>query len=116
MPSLRLATTNNHKLEEVRAVLEPFGLRILGLRDVPGGDAVPEPVEDADSFEANATLKAAHYARALELVCLADDSGLEVDALRGEPGVHSAYYAHGLNDGPRIPRAERDAANNSKLL
>lgn len=116
MPEILLATTNSHKLEEVRAIFQSFGLRVVGLRDVPGGDTVPEPVEDGETFEANALVKAAHYAQALERVCLADDSGLEVDALRGEPGVHSAYYAHGLERGPRIPRAERDAANNAKLL
>lgn len=116
MRPIILATTNPHKVEEVRAVLAPLGVEVVSLADVPGGRSIPEPREDGDTFEANATLKAVHYARALGRVCLADDSGLEVDALRGEPGVHSAYYAHGLDAGPSIPRAERDSANNAKLL
>lgn len=116
MPTIVLATTNTHKVEEVRAVLAPLGVEVVSLAEVPGGRAIPEPREDGDSFEANALIKASCYARALGRVCLADDSGLEVDALDGEPGVHSAYYAHGLEAGPGVPRAERDAANNAKLL
>jgi len=116
MQPIVLATTNPHKVEEVRAVLAPLGIEIVSLADIPGGREIPEPREDGDTFEANATLKAVHYAHAMGRICLADDSGLEVDALRGEPGVHSAYYAHGLDAGPSIPRAERDSANNAKLL
>lgn len=114
MPDLLLATTNPHKLEELRAILAP--VRLLSLADLPNAPSIPEPREDGDSFDANAKLKASYYARATNLHCLADDSGLEVDALNGEPGVHSAYYHHGLALGPSIPRAERDAANNAKLL
>lgn len=116
MHPIVLATTNPHKVEEVRAVLAPMGVDLVSLADIPGGRDIPEPREDGDTFEANAALKAVHYAQALGRVCLADDSGLEVDALGGEPGVHSAYYAHGLDEGPRVPRAERDGANNAKLL
>ncbi len=72
---------------------------------------IPEPVEDGATFEANARIKASSYARALQTTVLADDSGLEVDALNGAPGVHSAYYA-----GVGSNRAERDAANNARLL
>ncbi len=114
MPPLLLATTNPHKLEELRAILAPATL--LSLADLPDVSSIPEPVEDGDSFEANARLKASYYARATNHHCLADDSGLEVDALNGEPGVHSAYYHHGLALGPSIPRDQRDAANNAKLL
>lgn len=116
MPVIVLATTNPYKLEEVRAVLAPFGVEIAGLADLPGGAAIPEPVEDGESFEDNAAIKAAWYARRSGRACLADDSGLEVDALDGEPGVHSAYYAHGVDRGPSVPRAERDPANNARLL
>jgi len=107
--SILLATSNPHKLDEVRAVLEPLGYRVLSLDDVPGAHA--EPVEDADTFEGNARLKAVGYARSTDLQCLADDSGLEVDALDGAPGVHSARYS-----GVEGDRATRDAANNEKLL
>ncbi|MCH2153979.1 MAG: hypothetical protein MK089_11630, partial [Phycisphaerales bacterium] len=75
------------------------------------GNLPPEPVEDADTFAGNARIKARAYAKATGERCLADDSGLEVDALNGEPGVHSARYAGAQGD-----RAARDAANNAKLL
>ena len=107
--SILLATSNPHKLDEVRAVLEPLGYRVLSLADAPGEH--PEPVEDADTFEGNARLKAIGYARSTSMQCLADDSGLEVDAIDGAPGVHSARYS-----GVEGDRATRDAANNEKLL
>lgn len=103
------ATTNPHKLAEAAAILEPLGIRTLSLDDL--GGAHEEPIEDGETFAANARLKALHYARATGQVCLAEDSGLEVDALGGAPGVHSARYA-----GTTGSRAERDRANNDKLL
>ncbi|MHC5113146.1 MAG: RdgB/HAM1 family non-canonical purine NTP pyrophosphatase [Planctomycetota bacterium] len=106
---LLLATTNPHKLDEVRAILEPLGLRVMGLDALP---APPEePVEDGETFADNARIKATYYARASGTRCLADDSGLVVDALDGAPGVHSARYA-----GIGATRDERDRANNEKLL
>jgi len=111
LPSELLAATSNpHKLDEIRAVLAPLGVRVLSLDDAGAGD-LPEPIEDADTFAGNAAIKAIAYAKATGRVCLADDSGLEVDALGGAPGVYSARYA-GTGD----TRAERDAANNAKLL
>ena len=107
-PAIVLATGNPKKLGEVRAILEPEGFRVRGLDEFP---AVPEPVEDAETFAGNAALKAVAYAAALGLPCLADDSGLCVDALDGAPGVHSARYAGLGHD-----RSTRDAANNRKLL
>jgi len=104
-----LATSNPHKLEEVRAVLLPMGFTVIGLDDVPGSH--PEPVEDAHTFQGNARLKARGYARSTSMRCLADDSGLEVDALQGAPGVHSARYAGTGGDRP-----QRDDANNAELL
>lgn len=119
--NILLATTNPHKLDEVRAILAPLGFAVLGLHDVtlPSGalaSTLPEPREDGDTFEANSRIKAIHYARGAGLPCLADDSGLEVDALGGAPGVHSAYFAHGIDSALHHSRAERDAANNAKLL
>lgn len=107
---LLAATSNPHKLAELRAIFAPVGVCVLGLDEVPGGPFA-EPDENGDTFEANARIKAIAYARMTGRVCLADDSGLEVDAMRGEPGVHSAYYA-----GREGTRAERDARNNAKLL
>lgn len=106
---LLFATSNPHKIEEVRAILAPLGIDVVGLDSL---DAVPpEPVEDGATFGANARIKAVAYARATRQLCLADDSGLEVDALGGAPGIHSARYANA--DGSR---AQRDAANNARLL
>ncbi|HBS29303.1 MAG TPA: non-canonical purine NTP pyrophosphatase, RdgB/HAM1 family [Phycisphaerales bacterium] len=109
-PSLLLATANPHKVAEMQSIFAPLGITVAPLSDAPGGP-FPEPDEHADTFEGNARIKAVAYARMTGRWCLADDSGLEVDALRGEPGVHSAYYAG--SDGTR---AERDARNNRKLL
>lgn len=106
---LVLATTNPHKLEEIREILGPLGVLVSGLTDV--GRDLPEPVEDEATFEANARRKAVTYARALGTTCLADDSGLEVDALGGAPGVRSARYA-----GASGTREERDRANREKLI
>lgn len=106
---LLVATTNPHKLDEIGAILEPLGLQVVGLDTLSG--EVPEPVEDADTFEGNAQIKAIAFAKAAGRVCLADDSGLAVDALDGAPGVHSARYA-----GADGQRDDRDTANNAKLL
>ena len=82
-----LASANPHKTEEIRAIVgDRFEL-------VPRPDHVAEVVEDAESFEGNARLKAAALVAATGLAALADDSGLEVDALGGAPGVRSARYA-----------------------
>ncbi len=102
-------TSNPHKIRELRAILAPLGVDILGLDSLKG--RVEEPVEDGETFAANARLKAAGYSKATGLACLAEDSGLEVDALEGAPGVHSARYA-----GVEGAREERDEANNEKLL
>jgi XTP/dITP diphosphohydrolase len=106
---LLLATTNPHKVREIREVLEPIGFEVRSLDSLP--TLPPEPVEDADTFMGNARLKALAYAAAAGLPCLAEDSGLEVDALSGAPGVHSARYA-----GISGSRDDRDRANNEKLL
>ena len=109
MTCVLLATGNPHKLDEVRPILLPLGIEIVGL-DVL--DVVPpEPVEDGPTFESNARIKATEYARATGRICLADDSGLEVDALNGEPGVRSARWS-----GEGGGREERDQANNRKLI
>ena len=108
-----IATGNPHKIDEIRAVLSPIGVDVVGLSDLPG--PFEEPAEGKDSFIENATLKAVSYARQTGRVCLADDSGLEVDALGGAPGVISSHYA---TDGEETgaSREERDRANNQRLL
>ena len=102
--TILLATTNAGKRREVRTALAGLAVELATLADHPG---LPEAVEDADTFEGNARRKALHYAGLTDRWTLADDSGLEVDALAGAPGVHSARYA-----GPQ----RSDAANNAKLV
>lgn len=106
---LFFATSNPHKIEEVAAILAPMGIDVVGFGALES--KIPEPVEDGATFQANARIKAVYYAKALRRMCLADDSGLEVDALGSAPGVHSARYA-----GVDGQRAQRDGANNVKLL
>lgn len=107
---LVVASSNPHKIEEIEAVLAPCGFEVLGLAEAGGAD-LEEPDETGATFEENARIKAIAYAQALGVPCLADDSGLEVDALGGEPGVRSARWS-----GVEGDRAARDAANNRKLV
>jgi XTP/dITP diphosphohydrolase len=90
MTTILAATGNTHKLEEIRAILEPHGIHVLGASDVGG---IPEVEEDGDTFAANARKKALEVAAATGQWTLADDSGLVVEALNGEPGVFSARYS-----------------------
>jgi XTP/dITP diphosphohydrolase len=101
------ATRNKGKLVELRQLLP--GVAVLSVDEAAArvGLAIPDVVEDADTFVGNASKKAREVSRATGLPALADDSGLEVDALGGAPGVYSARYA-GEHAG--------DAANNAKLL
>lgn len=110
-----IATGNPHKVEEIAAILRAPGIRITGLADLPDAPDT-EPIEDGATFEANALLKARWYADRLGRACLADDSGLEVDALAGAPGVRSARYAEDLPGFASLDRALRDRRNRDKLL
>ena len=85
-----LATSNTHKLQEFQEMLKDFPVSIKSLADF---GPMPEAVEDGATFDDNAYKKALHYAKVLGLPCLADDSGLVVDALEGRPGVYSARYS-----------------------
>lgn len=88
---LILATNNPGKIAEIRSMLKRGGTEILTLDDLPGDP--PDVVEDGDTFEENARKKALTIAQWAGMPALADDSGLVVDALGGEPGVHSSRYA-----------------------
>ena len=113
MTTLLIATRNAHKVGEIQAILGAE-FRCLTLKEFPGAPAV---VEDAETFAGNATKKAVALAewlnrqQPLPNFVLADDSGLEVDALNGSPGVHSARFA-ALDKNENSP----DADNNAKLL
>ena len=108
-----VASGNPHKVQEISAIFAQEGLgewvRFLSLSDV-GGPFV-EPAETARTFQENARIKAVAYAALTHRMVLADDSGLQVDALGGEPGVDSAIWA-----GEHGTREQRDARNNEKLM
>jgi len=112
-----LATSNPHKVDELRAIFAEMGLlevELLGLADAAPG-TLREPEETGATFEENATIKAVAYATQLGRTCLADDSGLEIDALGGKPGVISSHYC---SDGREMgmTRVQRDGANNRRVL
>lgn len=87
---LVIATHNKGKLEEFKALMKELEIEVKSLEDF---DPIEEPAETGRSFAANARIKALYYAKATGTTCIADDSGLEVMALDGAPGVRSARYA-----------------------
>ena len=105
MKTVVIASNNQHKAEEIASALDFEGWQFRTLREL---GIQSDPAEDADSFEGNARIKAlaAHQASG-GMAALADDSGLQVDALGGAPGVYSARYAG---------EGATDAQNNAKLL
>jgi XTP/dITP diphosphohydrolase len=102
-----IASNNPGKLRELSSLLRPFGIEAIAQGELGVGEAD----EPHGTFLENALAKARHASRAAGLPALADDSGLCVPALGGEPGVHSAYFA-----GREGTRAQRDARNNARLL
>lgn len=104
MKKIVLATNNKGKVREFQAALATLGLEGVPIKEVC---QVEEPEETGHTFMENAFLKATYYMKACGLPCLADDSGLEVEALGGAPGIYSARYAGVHGD---------DEANNQKLL
>ncbi len=104
MKEIVVATQNKGKIAEIVLALRELPVTVVALSDF---GQIPEAVEDGTSFLENALLKARHYAKHTGKACLADDSGLEVDALLGAPGIYSARFAGENSD---------DARNNEKLL
>lgn len=104
LPSIVFATNNAHKLEEIREIMG-HTFRILSLADIDCHDDIPET---ADTLEGNALIKARWVKERYGYDCFADDTGLEVTALGGGPGVHTARYAY--------PDRHDPEANTSKLL
>jgi len=107
MKRLVLASHNPGKIREIAALLAALSIEVLPQAQL----GIAEADEPHETFLENALAKARHASRAAGLPALADDSGLCVPALGGEPGVHSAYYA-----GREGGREQRDARNNEKLL
>ena len=99
-----IATKNEHKVSEIKPILKDLK---VNLESISGYDEIPEAIEDGSTFAANARLKAEHYFRYLKKPVIADDSGLVVPALNGEPGIYSARYAG---------EKSNYALNNEKLL
>ena len=120
MTALLVATGNSHKTAEIRAILGPE----YEVSDLGSYPDLPEVEETGSTFLENAALKAVEISRQVEGLVLSDDSGLEVDALGGEPGVYSARYARTNNESDHYRyyvdnmtgRAGDDAAHNNKLL
>jgi XTP/dITP diphosphohydrolase len=104
---LLLATTNQNKVQEIRPLLATLPIELLTLADVA---PVPEPEESGATFWENARLKAFTYAQATGLTVVAEDSGLEIAGLRGEPGVHSARFL-----GPNVDYPTRFAEIHRRL-
>ncbi|SMX26171.1 Non-canonical purine NTP pyrophosphatase [Pelagimonas phthalicica] len=86
---LLVATHNQGKLDEMTALLQPFGVTVVGAKEM----GLPEPVEDGTSFVENARIKAHAAAKATGLPALSDDSGIEIDALDKQPGIYTADWA-----------------------
>lgn len=117
MPTIVFASQNPGKIRELQALTQGQNIDIIGLADFDRG--FEEPIEDGDTFLENATIKAVQYAKATGMHCLADDSGLIVDALDGKPGVISSHFAFdGTTDGEAatLSRQQRDDRNNERLL
>jgi XTP/dITP diphosphohydrolase len=112
MRRILIATSNPGKLRDFAGAAAPHGIEIAG---IPGFASLPAVVEDGLTFEENARKKAEEYSRsATGEIVVADDSGLEVDALNGAPGVHSARYAA---DQPHLADENTDdEANNARVL
>ena len=104
MKELVIASKNKGKIKEIQAAFQNIGVKVISLAEF---QEIPDAVEDGKTFEENALIKAHFYSKLTGKACLADDSGLEVDALNGAPGVYSARYAG---------EAATDADNNSKLI
>ena len=99
-----LATRNNKKIEEIKRITAGLPITILSINDFPN---CPEVTEDKDTFEGNAVKKAVEVCRCTGKPALADDSGLEVEALGNAPGVYSARYAGGPDIGNAVKNCEK---------
>lgn len=97
--TLLIATGNPHKVEAIRRILNSTGFELVDLSAYPN---IVEPVENGATFLENALIKSRYYCKATGLPALADDSGLEVDALDKRPGIHSARFA-----GANTPHSEK---------
>jgi len=105
MKKIVIATKNKGKVREMQNAFIDLPVELVSLAEIDGD--IPDAVEDGDTFKENSLKKARHYQQLTGMACLADDSGLEVEALGGAPGVYSARYSGENAD---------DASNNAKLV
>lgn len=105
MKKIVIATKNKGKVREMQNAFIDLPVELVSLAEIDGD--IPDAVEDGDTFKENSLKKARHYQKMTGMACLADDSGLEVDALGGAPGVYSARYSGENAD---------DTSNNAKLV
>ena len=111
---LLIASGNKHKIEELKSILEPYGINVIAPIEIGG---IPDVEETGITFEENASLKATEIAKLKNEYVFADDSGLEVEALGWKPGIYSARYAGpGASDLDRINKLlkELDGEENRK--
>lgn len=104
MTKIFLATGNKKKIEEIKAIFSGLEVELISILD---GIEIPEVIEDRDSFEGNSAKKALEIAKHLNMIAIADDSGLCVEILKGAPGVYSARFSG---------ESATDESNNEKLL
>src|SRR5690625_2649743 len=105
LPEILLASKNSHKIEELKQLLSPFGFNVKTAHDFEG---TLDIIEDQPDLQGNALKKAEQWFKRTGLPSLADDTGLEVDALNGGPGVYSARYAgEGATDADNFVRLLR---------
>lgn len=90
---IMLATSNEGKIRELRELFSDIPVEIVSIKDFFGDNAPDEPEENARTFAGNASIKANYYARLSGIPCIADDSGLMIDALNGAPGLYSHRFA-----------------------
>ena len=110
MPKLLFATNNNHKIEEIQAVVGDH-IKVIGLNEAGINIDIPEP---HDTLEKNASEKSSTVFALTGLSCFSEDTGLEVDALNGQPGVKSARFAGTGSSEDNISKLLKDLQNASK--
>lgn len=107
IPKLLLATGNAHKAAEMKAILAGWPIELVSLSEIDPQHTITEPEETGNTYLENALIKAKHYGQAAHMACLADDSGLEIDALEGAPGLFSHRF---------LSQCQNQAEKNEKVL
>lgn len=107
IPKLLLATGNAHKAAEMKAILAGLPIELVSLNEIDPNRTITEPEETGSTYLENALIKAKHYGQAANMACLADDSGLEIEALEGAPGLFSHRF---------LSQCQSQAEKNERVL